>query len=160
MACPLRPCTDMMAIMTMRPPWWWFALHGGMDIDNRRMGTSHRGLVALHASKGICDGIFSIDAVRRDFDACLKIWKAAGGPPLPAKRDLHWMSINMGGRIVGVVEIVDVVKSSDSPWFRGPNGYVLRNPVPLDYPILHHPGRTRVRKLDPRIEKQIMSQVY
>lgn len=37
------------------------------------------------------------------------------------------------GGIVGRAEIVDCVESSDSPWFVGPFGFVLRNIEPLPF---------------------------
>lgn len=37
------------------------------------------------------------------------------------------------GGIVGSVEIVDCVDESDSPWFFGRYGYVLRDPRPLPF---------------------------
>lgn len=37
------------------------------------------------------------------------------------------------GGIVGEVEIVDCVQASESPWFFGPWGFVLRNPKPLPF---------------------------
>jgi hypothetical protein len=35
--------------------------------------------------------------------------------------------------IIGRVELVDVVKRSDSKWFLGPFGFVFRNPVALPF---------------------------
>lgn len=32
------------------------------------------------------------------------------------------------GAIVGLVEIVDCIRASTSPWFEGPYGFVLQNP--------------------------------
>jgi len=37
------------------------------------------------------------------------------------------------GGIVGSVEIVDCVAASDSPWFFGRFGFVLREPQPLPF---------------------------
>jgi hypothetical protein len=36
------------------------------------------------------------------------------------------------GAIIGHVEIIDCVQESDSEWFVGPYGFVLRDPVPVD----------------------------
>ena len=46
---------------------------------------------------------------------------------LPFKAEFH-----MGG-IVGSVEIVDCVTESDSKWFSGKYGFVLRNPEVLPF---------------------------
>lgn len=40
------------------------------------------------------------------------------------------------GTIIGTVEVVDVVYESDSPWFMGPVGLVLRDPKPVQMPYL------------------------
>ena len=37
------------------------------------------------------------------------------------------------GGIVGSVEIVDCVEDSDSPWFIGRYGFVLRDPRPMPF---------------------------
>lgn len=37
------------------------------------------------------------------------------------------------GGIIGSVEIVDCVEHSYSPWFMGPHGFLLRNPVSLPF---------------------------
>lgn len=52
-----------------------------------------------------------------------------GGPviELPPLADLQ------RGGIVGSVQIVDCVMQSDSPWFRGRFGFVLRDPRPLPF---------------------------
>jgi hypothetical protein len=39
------------------------------------------------------------------------------------------------GMIIGSAELVDVVDKSKSRWFRGPYGWLLRNPKPLAKPI-------------------------
>jgi hypothetical protein len=41
---------------------------------------------------------------------------------------------NLGGHIVGQVDIVNCVTESDSTWFQGKYGFVLRNPVAFDKP--------------------------
>lgn len=42
------------------------------------------------------------------------------------------ISLQRGG-IIGVAEIVDCVEASDSPWFFGRYGFVLRNARPVDF---------------------------
>ena len=48
---------------------------------------------------------------------------------------------NRLGAVLGEVTIVDCVESSDSPWFEGPFGFVLKDPVAYDVPI---PARGRL----------------
>lgn len=40
--------------------------------------------------------------------------------------------IDRGG-IIRSVEVIDIVQASDSPWFFGPRGLVLRAPEPHDF---------------------------
>ena len=48
--------------------------------------------------------------------------------PMPAAD-----ALKLGG-IIGMVDLVDVVETSKSPWFIGPyNGFVLKNPRPLPF---------------------------
>lgn len=47
-----------------------------------------------------------------------------------------WRKIERGG-FIGTAEIVDCVSRSDSPWFFGPYGFVLRNAEPIPF----HPCR-------------------
>jgi hypothetical protein len=39
------------------------------------------------------------------------------------------------GAIIGEVDIIDCVTESKSPWFVGPYGFTLANPVLYDKPI-------------------------
>jgi hypothetical protein len=51
------------------------------------------------------------------------------GVVTPQEKDL------VRGAVIGVVEIVDVIARSLSPWFSGPLGFVLRNPQLLACPV-------------------------
>lgn len=95
--------------ISIRQPWCHHILFDGKDIENRDWHTSYRGPVLIHASKSF-DGYA---AERREFEAA--------HPQSP-----------LGG-IVGMVEIADCVRSSQSKWFFGQYGFVLRNPVPLEF---------------------------
>jgi hypothetical protein len=43
------------------------------------------------------------------------------------------------GGIIGSVELVDSVETSDSPWYMGQKAFVLRDPIPL--PFRPHKGQ-------------------
>ena len=108
--------------ISVRQPWAWAIIHAGKDIENRGWGPSNPGLkvrgpVCIHAAKGMTRIEYE---TARDFMAII-------GVECPAPVDL------LRSGILGAVEVVDVVKESDSPWFFGPNGIVLANPVPLDF---------------------------
>lgn len=112
----------MIPALSIRQPWAWLILHGGKDIENRDWSTNFRGRVLIHASK-----------------SCTKAEHAAAIDFL-VDRGLDRLSIDFPaidqfdrGGIVGSVEIVDCIDASDSPWFVGDFGFVLRNPQPLPF---------------------------
>lgn len=44
-----------MRVITVRQPWAWAIASGAKTIENRTRGTTYRGLLAIHASKGWSD---------------------------------------------------------------------------------------------------------
>lgn len=92
--------------ISVRQPWAARILYGGKDIENRDWSTRIRGDVMIHAGKAFDTGFVD------DWSDPLSEYMLRGG-------------------IVGIVEIVDCVTRSDSKWFQGKYGYVLRNPRPL-----------------------------
>lgn len=103
-----------MKALSVRQPWPYFMEHYGKDIENRNWSTKVRGRVLIHASKGMTRQEYE-DAMDFAFLDC-------GVANVGFDQD----SLLRGG-IVGSVEIVDCVQESDSPWFMGPNGLVLRD---------------------------------
>lgn len=107
-----------MKVLTIKQPWAFLIVHGfteykkeGItkhlkDIENRTWGTKFRGRFLVHASK------------QMDKEA----WRQFKDHLNPD--DMHC------GAIIGSVELVDVVEKSDSKWFQGPKGFVLRDPKP------------------------------
>ena len=110
--------------LSIRQPWAWLILHGGKDIENRTWATKLRGRVLIHAAQGMTVVEWE-RAVAFAFEAYSRI------PfPLPA---MPWPKQLDRGGIVGSVEIVDCVAASDSPWYMGDVGFVLRDPRPLPF---------------------------
>ena len=103
-----------MHALSIRQPWAWLILHGGKDVENRSWSARYRGPVLIHAGW------------RWDIEP--QEWRAE----LRGVRVPDPDQIQRGG-IVGRVEIVDCVTESDSEWFEGPFGFVLRNPQPLPF---------------------------
>jgi len=108
--------------LSVRQPWAWAIIHAGKDIENRSWqavnhGLRQRGRIAIHASRGLGKEEYkdSADSVRHICGRC---------PPA--------IELLRGG-IIGSVEVVDVVNESESPWFFGPRGLVLRNPIACDF---------------------------
>jgi hypothetical protein len=103
--------------LSVRQPWAWAIIFAGKDIENRSWqavnhGLRQRGRIAIHAAKGM---------TRDEYEGASE-FMARLGIKCPAPADL------LRGGIIGSVEVIDVVSESDSPWFFGPRGLVLRNP--------------------------------
>ncbi len=114
----------MFRTLSIRQPWAWLILHGGKDIENRTWSTPVRGRVLIHASKAPVDP--------EDLgDLFEELYIHMGMEALAERLPEHCEYLR--GGIVGSVEIVDCVERSESPWFRGPFGFVLRNPKPLPF---------------------------
>lgn len=129
-----------MKALSIRQPWAYMILHCGKDIENRTWSTNVRGRVLIHAPKGM---------TQFEFDDA---WHFANGTsgPLPPIVTANALCPDRGG-IVGSVEIVDCVRRSRSPWFGGPCGFVLRNPVPLPF----HPCRGALGFFDVQLPFQV-----
>ncbi|MEY2854601.1 MAG: hypothetical protein RL030_1733 [Pseudomonadota bacterium] len=120
-----------MRALSIRQPWASLILMAGKGIENRYWPTKVRGRILVHAAKGMTraeheDAIaFAVDAIRADP-------RNAGASKTVTLRELGFAFADLPrGGIVGSVEIVDCVQQSDSPWFRGGYGFVLRGPQPL-----------------------------
>jgi hypothetical protein len=102
--------------LSIRQPWAWAIINAGKDIENRDWATKFRGPVCIHAAKkwGVEERL-DIDCIHR-----------LSGVRFPIGQP------NLGG-IVGIAEIVDCVDMSESPWFFGPYGFVLRNVQPVEF---------------------------
>lgn len=111
-------------VISVRQPWAWLIINAGKDIENRNWFTRIRGRVLIHAAKTCTKDEWRVawQCVR---DICPEAWDKAC-------REIQAGSIERGG-IIGSVEIVDCVEKSDSPWFFGRYGFVLRDPQPLPF---------------------------
>ena len=108
-----------MMALSIRQPWASLILKAGKDIENRCWPTKFRGRMLIHAAKGM-----TRDEYESGIDALIMVGVQRVLPALTA--------LERGG-IVGSVEIVDCVQRSDSPWFVGRYGFVLRDPRPLPF---------------------------
>jgi hypothetical protein len=80
--------------------------------------TFARQRVAIHAAKGmtVAEYLYGTEFIER-------VCRRASAPRC-------WLAL---GGIIGSVELVDIVTASDSPWFEGPYGLVLRDPQPCGF---------------------------
>jgi hypothetical protein len=111
-----------MKALSIRQPWAHAIVHLGKDVENRDWDTRYRGPILVHAAKGMTkaeyqSAWFFIETISR----------RAGIGKQPTQVEL------LRGGIIGVADLVDVVVRSDSPWFVGPFGFVLRNVRPLPF---------------------------
>lgn len=111
--------------LAVRQPWAWAIIHAGKDIENRgwrspNPGLAFRGRVAIHVASGM---------TRDEFECAMEDIDMATGPEgarLQSAADL------VRGAIIGSVTVVDIVRASASPWWCGPVGLVLADPVACD----------------------------
>lgn len=115
--------TDLpLLALSVRQPWAYAIIHLAKDIENRSWqalnhGLRQRGRIAIHAAKGM---------TRDEYEDAARFINGLGHECPPAHR-------LMRGGILGAVEVVDVVQKSESPWFFGPRGLVLRDPQPCEF---------------------------
>jgi hypothetical protein len=109
--------------LTIKQPWASLIAHGFKDIENRTWRTNYRGRIYIHASAKIdpreCHAARDLlMSPFLDFPNFYEMRETLGETKF---RDLPT------GAILGTAEIVDCVTASESPWFCGPYGFVLKN---------------------------------
>lgn len=122
-----------MIALSIRQPWAWLILRPDLtgearaawlpsqarkDIENRTWPTKFRGRILVHAGKG---------CTYAEWDDADCFSTTIGGPSIP-----EIAALDRGG-IVGSVVLFDCVQASESPWFTGDYGFVLRDPQVLPF---------------------------
>jgi ASCH domain len=102
-----------MKAISIRQPWAWLVVNGHKDIENRTWATKFRGKVLVHA------GVHKV--TKAEYEEFLERCRAARIKNPPAIDEFK------RGGIVGSVEIVDCMEKSNSRWYFGPYGFVLKN---------------------------------
>jgi len=111
-----------MKVLSIRQPWAWLIINAGKDIENRNWKTSFRGNILVHAAKGM---------TKQEYENAMNFVVTNHDIPLNF-HEPKFEELQRGG-IIGMVEIVDCVSYSNSPWFFGDYGFVLKNPYPLPF---------------------------
>ena len=88
-----------MKALSIKQPWAWLIIHGGKDIENRTWHTKFRGRFLVHAAQGMTSNEFT-NAFLYCHDR---------GLTMPDRDDM------LRGGIIGTVELIDSVVTSDSP---------------------------------------------
>lgn len=130
-----------MKALSIRQPWAWLIIHGGKNVENRTWHTKLRGRFLVHASKGMTNN---------EFTQAL-LFCSERGLPMPDRDDM------VRGGIIGSVELVDSVDASDSRWYTGDKGFVLRNPKPL--PFTPCKGRLQFFDIPQEVTRQLRALV-
>ncbi|WP_420104110.1 ASCH domain-containing protein [Bosea sp. (in: a-proteobacteria)] len=109
----------MLKALSVRQPWAWLIfIH--KDVENRTWATEHRGPTLIHAAQ-------EID--RPAHERLMQMLHPVTGQP--TKLSLLYppalgRELERGG-IVGVVDIHGCVTRSESEWFTGPFGFLMRH---------------------------------
>lgn len=112
--------------LSVRAPWDHAILHLGKDVENRNRPHSFRGPLLIHTSTSW--------QLREVVEAMGFIRRIARANGLDSEMATRTSLYERRGKIVGMVDVVDCVTSSDSPWFFGEFGFTLANPRPLPEP--------------------------
>lgn len=114
-----------MYALTILQPWAWAIIHAGKVIENRTWPLPAQIIgqrIAIHAAKR---------SMPAEFATMAKYLRLAHSPlDVPNPDDLVF------GAIIGTVEVTECVARSDSSWFIGQHGFILRNPRMLTTPII------------------------
>lgn len=116
-----------MKALSVRQPWAYLIVQGIKDIENRPWTTSYRGPLLIHASRQF-DGSYS-------------------------NTDIVLPDIYEQGGIVGMVNLVDVITESDSRWFQGKYGFVLKDACTLPFMPLR--GALHIFDVDTKIFERV-----
>lgn len=112
-----------MKALSIRQPWAWLIVQGHKPLENRTWSTNFRGPMLIHASQGMTQQEY--EDVHRFLLSKERLQHLAAIIPAPA-------SLERGG-IVGSAELTACVSESDSPWYMGAYGFMLRNARPLPF---------------------------
>lgn len=120
----LQPVVRRAVALSIRQPWAWLIVNGYKDIENRSWPTRFRGRVLIHAGATM---------TRDDYSACAIFVAGAMFLPCDWRMPAYDILKAQCGGTVGEAEIIDCVSRSESPWFCGDFGFVLRNQKPLPF---------------------------
>ncbi len=134
-----------MKALSFWQPWGWLVVEGLKDVDNRPKPTKHRGPLLVHASKRWDSAGWNWLYV----SACKGRIPAIGYPGRHDERIVY-------GALIGMVDVVDCVTQHPSPWFCGPNGLVVKNPVKFEKPFPYK-GQLGLFDVPDELAKEMMN---
>ncbi|HGN3115140.1 TPA: hypothetical protein ACKRQV_001224 [Pseudomonas aeruginosa] len=110
--------------LSIRQPWATMIIFLGKDCENRTWHTRFRGRFLVHASQSRSRSEW-LDAIRFARDVC-------GISTELLDQVCRFDQLPRGG-IIGSVELVDSVDRSESRWYMGEKGFLLRDPQPMPF---------------------------
>jgi hypothetical protein len=116
--------------LSVRQPWAAMIVHLGKDIENRSRHTNFRGRFLVHASKTMSRAQW-LEAMHFAHHTC--------GVPIQRLKEICDLDKLQYGGFVGSVELVDSLDKSDSTWYMGEKGFLLREPQAL--PFVRYAGQ-------------------
>lgn len=136
-----------MKALSVRPPWSHLIIHGAPILESVPAGEGRTRIDWL--GKGVIKDIENRSwCLPKNFDTPQRIYIHAGKRRVNISFErFHELAIAPGiglmlfgdivarGAIIGEVDLVGCVHESDNPWFEGPHGFVLENPVAYEKPI-------------------------
>lgn len=114
--------------LSIRQPWAWLIVNGLKDIENRDWPTRVTGDVLIHAGKAWGpDERETHEEVRAGLNPVdgRELAPPVAFADVPAVPDL--------GGFVGIARIAGCVAGSDSRWFVGNYGFMIRDAAPLPF---------------------------
>jgi hypothetical protein len=135
-----------MKALTIKQPWATLIMRHGKDVENRSWPTKFRGHVAIHSSS---------KHSFNEFESALDLIKQRD---CGVSADYLKDRLSHLGAILGTAEIYDCVQKSDSPWFCGPYGFLLRDVRLLRSPY-HCKGKLGFWDIEEGIEQAIAAEL-
>ena len=126
-----EPKMSTIMALSISQPWAWLIVHQAeysppKDVENRDWLTKYRGPVLIHAPKKLDSDIVNVMSSHYVFGGLPPHWEEAW--ELAPGRNGYPL-----GGFVGIAQLTDVVTESESPWFVGKYGFVLRDARPLPF---------------------------
>ena len=114
--------------ISLRQPWAWAVIEAGKDVENRDWKSAYRGPLVIHAATyGLDHARGGPDSFIGEHRNYLTLQRANPGAHATPPADLRY------GGFIGIVDMIDCVSSSSSPWYMGAWAFVLANPRPLPF---------------------------
>lgn len=110
-----------MICISIRQPWAWLIANGHKDIENRtwKFIPTYRGELYIHASKSCTKAQYQVAVdFAQSIDPSIQV---------PALKQLE------RGGLIAKCYLTNVVTASDSPWFVGRIGFVLKDAQKIDF---------------------------